>query len=62
MEQLDPERFFQANRQIILCIDAVDHAEPYFNGKIIVIVRPAFKEKITISEEKLSSFKQWLNY
>ncbi|WP_099463630.1 LytR/AlgR family response regulator transcription factor [Parabacteroides provencensis] len=62
MEQLDPERFFRANRQIILCIDAVDHAEPYFNGKIIVVVRPAFKEKITISEEKLSSFKQWLNY
>lgn len=32
-EQLDPDRFFRANRQIILCIDAIDHAEPYFNGK-----------------------------
>ena len=34
-EQLDPDRFFRANRQIILCIDAIDHAEPYFNGKNI---------------------------
>lgn len=61
-EQLDPNRFFRANRQIILCIDAIDHAEPYFNGKLSVTVRPPFKNTITISEEKLSAFKQWLNY
>lgn len=62
MEQLDPDRFFRANRQVILCIDAVDHAEPYFNGKIIITVRPPYKSKITISEEKISSFKLWLNF
>lgn len=61
-EQLDPDRFFRANRQVILCIDAIDHAEPYFNGKISVTVRPPYKNKITISEEKLSAFKQWLNF
>lgn len=62
MEQLDPERFFRANRQIIISIDAIDHAEPYFNGKITVSVRPPYKSQITISEEKLTSFKLWLNY
>ena len=61
-EQLDPDRFFRANRQIILCIDAIDHAEPYFNGKISVTVRPPYKSKITISEEKLAAFKRWLNF
>lgn len=61
-EQLDPDRFFRANRQVILCIDAIDHAEPYFNGKISVTVRPPYKTKITISEEKLSAFKRWLNF
>lgn len=61
-EQLDPDRFFRANRQIILCIDVIDHAEPYFNGKISVTVRPPYKNKITISEEKLSAFKRWLNF
>ena len=59
-EQLDPDRFFRANRQIILCIDAIDHAEPYFNGKISVTVRPPYKSKITISEEKLAAFKAGL--
>ena len=57
-----PDRFFRANRQIILCIDAIDHAEPYFNGKISVTVRPPYKSKITISEEKLAAFKRWLNF
>lgn len=51
MEQLDPERFFRANRQVLVCIDAIDHAEPFFNGKIVVTVRPPYKQKITISEE-----------
>lgn len=61
-DQLDPDRFFRANRQIIVCIDAIDHAEPYFNGKLVVAVRPPYKSKVTISEEKLSAFKLWLNF
>ena len=61
-EQLDPDRFFRANRQVILCIDAITHVEPYFNGKIVVSIQPPYKTKITISEEKISSFKSWLNY
>ena len=40
----------------------IDHAEPYFNGKIVISVLPPYKVQITISEEKLSSFKLWLNY
>lgn len=62
MEQLDPGQFFRANRQVIISIDSIDHAEPYFNGKIAISVLPPYKSQITISEEKLSSFKLWLNY
>ena len=62
MEQLASEQFFRANRQIIISIASIDHAEPYFNGKIVVSVLPPYKVQITISEEKLSSFKLWLNY
>lgn len=61
-EQLDPKRFFRANRQVIVCIDAILHAAPYFNGKIILHVKPAYKDKITVSEEKVSAFKLWLNF
>lgn len=61
-EQLDPDRFFRANRQILLCVKAISHIEPYFNGKIVVFVKPPYKNQILISEEKLSSFKVWLNF
>ncbi|MEG1562437.1 MAG: LytTR family DNA-binding domain-containing protein [Bacteroides sp.] len=61
-EQLDPDRFFRANRQTLLSIDAIARIEPYFLGKAAVHVVPPFKEKILISKEKMSAFKQWLNY
>ena len=61
-EQLDPDNFFRANRQVLLCIDSIIRVEPYFNGKIIVFVKPPHKNQILISEEKISSFKLWLNF
>lgn len=61
-EQLDPDRFFRANRQVLLSITAIIHVEPYFNGKIVIRVKPPHKIKITVSEEKISSFKLWLNF
>ena len=61
-EQLDPDHFFRANRQMLLSVGAIDRIEPYFNGKVSVTVRPPHKEKITVSEEKVSTFKAWLNY
>ena len=61
-EQLDPDQFFRANRQVLLCIRAIRRIEPYFNGKAVLIVTPAFKQKITISKEKMAAFKLWLNY
>lgn len=61
-EQLDPDQFFRANRQVLLCIGAITHIEPYFNGKIVVFVKPSCKFQITISEEKITAFKLWLNF
>lgn len=62
MDQLDPDRFFRANRQFIISVESIKKIEPYFNSKVIVVVNPASKEKITISKEKISAFKLWLNY
>lgn len=61
-EQLDPDRFFRANRQVLLSVGAIDRLEPYFNGKGSVTVRPPHKERITVSEERVPLFKAWLNY
>lgn len=61
-EQLDPDRFFRANRQYILNIDSIKRMEPFFGGKLSVSVIPPSSEKITVSKEKIALFKQWLNY
>ncbi len=61
-EQLDPDRFFRANRQVLLSVGAIERIEPYFNGKVSVAVRPPHKEKITVSEERVPLFKSWQNY
>lgn len=61
-DELDPDKFFRANRQTIVSIESIKKIEPYFNSKIIVTLSPPSKEKITISKEKASSFKVWLNY
>lgn len=62
VEQLNSDQFFRANRQILLCVKAITHIEPYFNGKIVVFVKPAYKSQITISGEKITAFKLWLNF
>lgn len=61
-EQLDPDVFYRANRQIILNVNSIEKIEPFFQNKIVVHTQPQFKEKILVSREKAPSFKLWLNY
>lgn len=60
-EQLDPQLFFRANRQMILSANSIQHIEPYFNGKVIVQVDPPYKDSIQISREKINALKIWLD-
>lgn len=61
-DQLDPDLFFRANRQVLLSINSIRRIEPYFNGKVIVHTKPSNKDKITISKEKMPLLKLWLNF
>lgn len=62
MEQLDPERFSVPTVRSLSVSMQSTMPSLFFNGKIVVTVRPPYKSKITISEEKLSAFKLWLNH
>lgn len=61
-EQLNPDIFFCTNRQTLVSVHAIQKIENYFLGKIIVQVKPPFKDKITVSREKIAAMKLWLNY
>lgn len=61
-DQLDPAAFFRANRKMLVSVDSIAKIEPYFNGKIVLQLTPPFPEKVTVSEERTTPFKMWLDY
>ena len=59
-EQLNPQRFFRANRQFILSIESVRKVERYGNSQLRVKVNPPTDREIIISKLKMAAFKKWL--
>lgn len=60
-EQLDPRRFFRANRQFIVNADFITTVHKHFKGKLMVELKHFTEEQILVSSEKATSFKQWLD-
>jgi len=60
MQQLDPEKFFRANRQIIVSRKSIKSASQFFDRKLKLDLFPSNKIEVLISKSKVSSFKKWL--
>lgn len=58
-ELVDPVSFFRANRQTLLCKDAVESLQKHFAGKIEVKTK-GHDMIIDVSREKAQEFKHWL--
>lgn len=56
-QQLDPKLFFRANRQFIICINAVEHVYNYFNNKLKVTMRKNTDVEIIVSRDKAPLLK-----
>lgn len=61
-EQLNPAKFYRANRQFLVSRASILEIEPYFNGRLILKVKPEPHTSIIISKEKASHFKRWADY
>jgi len=59
-EILDPEQFFQVNRNTIAGIKAIKKFSGYFNRRLIMQLFPDNHEVI-VSRERVQAFKEWLN-
>lgn len=59
--ELDPNNFYRVNRQFIIHRDAITTIKYYFNGKLIVSINPAHKERIIVSKAKATEFKKWMD-
>lgn len=58
--ELDPRRFFRANRAFLVNIDAVLRCSPYGKGKLLIELRPAADEEVVVSQEKAGAWRKWL--
>lgn len=61
MAQLDPLRFFRANRQFIVHVEYVQAVHKYFKGKLLIELAHFNEEQVIVSSEKATRFKQWLD-
>jgi DNA-binding LytR/AlgR family response regulator len=57
--ELDPQRFFRANRAFLVNVDAVARCRSYGKGKLILELRPAANEEVVVSQERAAAFRKW---
>ncbi len=57
---LNPEQFFQLNRQYIASITAIKGVHHYFNGKLKIELSGTNEDEIVVSRERAPEFKTWL--
>jgi len=57
---LDPEQFFQVNRNTIVSIKAINKFSGYFNRRLILQLLPDNNE-VVVSRKRVQGFKEWLN-
>jgi DNA-binding LytR/AlgR family response regulator len=61
-ELLNPRKFYRANRQYIINIEAVQTVKPMDNSKLVIRLKePLTKMEIDMSRLKAPDFKKWLD-
>ena len=59
-KELDPEKYYRANRQYILNYSAIEAVHKFGKSKLLVETSFEHEEQIVVSSEKATAFKQWL--
>lgn len=62
MNQLNPKKFFRANRQYIIAHEAVKDVSIWFGNKISINLTVPTEEKIIVSKARVTEFKNWFSF
>lgn len=60
-KQLDADRFYRVNRQLIINISAIKTIYIYGKNQLKLLVDPIFDQDVLISKNKVAAFKKWLD-
>jgi two-component system LytT family response regulator len=59
--RLDAARFFRINRQLIICIDAIEEMYKYSKSRVKIKLKPQLTQgDAIVSTERSPLFKKWL--
>lgn len=58
--QLNPRQFFRVNRQLIIGLNAIENIHVYPKGRLKLDLKPAMKEDVFVSLDRVTEFKDWL--
>ena len=59
--QLDPTKFFRANRQYIVGIDSIERINFLFSSKLSIKLKDYPQVDIVVSKEKAAQLKEWID-
>jgi len=59
--QLNPSKFFRANRQYIIGIDSIQRINFLFSSKLSVCLKDYPDVEIIVSKEKSGQLKEWID-
>ncbi len=58
--QLDPEKFFRLNRQLLVHIQSIKELLAYSKSRVKVMLDPSYGDDAIVSSERSAEFKRWL--
>jgi len=58
-QQLEPDKFYRANRQFIINFPSIKTVHKWYKGKLKLETYLPTDSEITVSAEKASAFKEW---
>lgn len=59
-EQLQPNKFYRINRQLLINIEAVNKVHTWLGGRLKLELLPSSKADTIVSRERVNGFKEWL--
>ncbi len=59
-KQLDLKKYFRANRQYIINIEAITSVHNFFGGKLKLRLKPETDDNVIVSREKVTALKLWM--
>ena len=60
--QLNPQKFFRINRQLLISNSSIRGIHKYFNSRLKLEISPSFESDVLVTRSRVSDFLSWMNY